>query len=98
MKRRCCPDGRAWLNPVEGAGLLDAYKIPDVPAILVRDPDEAVRLATPFLNNGTPVVVKILSPDIVHKSEVGGVRLNLERRKPSITPRQNSGSCARGSP
>ena len=70
-------DGRTWLNPVEVTGLLDAYKIPAVPAILAVDPDDAVRIATPFLNNGTPVVVKILSPDIVHKSEVGGVTLNL---------------------
>src|SRR4029079_12474603 len=47
------------------------------PAVLARDADEAVAVATPLLAKGTPVVVKILSQDIVHKSEVGGVRLNL---------------------
>jgi acetyltransferase len=69
--------GRTWLNPIEVTGLLDAYRIPVVPAVLARDADEAVRAAAPFLDAGTPVVAKILSQDIVHKSEVGGVRLNL---------------------
>src|SRR5581483_4940722 len=66
-----------WLDPVEVTGLLTAYEIPVTPALLARDPDEAARVAGPFLDDGHAVVVKILSPDIVHKSEVGGVRLNL---------------------
>jgi acetyltransferase len=45
--------------------------------VLARNPDEAVAAARPFLAEGSGVVAKILSPDIVHKSEVGGVRLNL---------------------
>src|SRR5262249_38449538 len=53
------------------------YSVPIAPALLARNADEAAAAARPFLAEGLGVVVKILSPDIVHKSEVGGVRLNL---------------------
>ena len=69
--------GRKWLNPIETTGLFGAYTIPIVPALLARTPDEAVAAAAPLLANRTTVAVKILSPDIIHKSDVGGVRLNL---------------------
>jgi len=48
-----------------------------VPALLARDGEDAVALAAPLLARNQAVVAKILSPDIVHKSDVGGVRLNL---------------------
>src|SRR5215471_8303147 len=66
-----------WLDPIEVARLLAAYSIPVTPALLARDPDEAAAVAAPLLAEGSTVVAKILSPDIVHKSEVGGVQLNL---------------------
>jgi acetyltransferase len=69
--------GSTWLDPIESAHLLEAYSIPIVPARLARDADEAAAAARPFLTEGSGVVAKILSPDIVHKSEVGGVKLNL---------------------
>ena len=69
--------GKAWLDPIEVDALLSAYAIPVAPVALARDPDEAARLSAPLLAGGQTAVVKILSPDIVHKSEVGGVRLNL---------------------
>ena len=70
-------DRRTWLDPVEIARVLSAYAIPVTPAKLARDAEEAVAAAMPHLAKDTPVVLKIQSPDIVHKSEVGGVRLNL---------------------
>src|SRR5262249_55251887 len=66
-----------WLDPLEITALLAAYGIPIAPAMLARDPDEAAAAAAPYIARGETVVAKILSPDIVHKSEVGGVRLNL---------------------
>jgi acetyltransferase len=69
-------DGRSWLDPIEVARLFAAYGIPIVPIVLARDPDEAGSAAAPFLASGG-VVVKIQSRDIVHKSDVGGVALNL---------------------
>ena len=74
---RTRPDGRTWLDPLEVGRLLAAYSIPIVPALLARDEDSAAAAAAPLLAEGSAVVAKILSPDIVHKSEVGGVRLNL---------------------
>ncbi len=68
--------GRVWLDPVEVANLMTAYGIPIASAALARDPDEAVAVARPLLASGA-VAVKILSPDIVHKSDIGGVRLHL---------------------
>jgi acetyltransferase len=70
-------EGRRWLDPLEAADVMTAYGIPTVPIVRAGTPDEAVAAARPFLAAGTPVVVKILSRDIVHKSDVGGVRLNL---------------------
>src|SRR5712691_5356431 len=69
--------GRTWLDPIDITQLLAAYSIPIAPALLARNGEEAAAAARPFLAEGSGVVVKILSRDIVHKSEVGGVRLNL---------------------
>ncbi len=70
-------EGRRWLDPLEIARLFQAYAIPIVPAMLARDGEEAAAAAEPFLAARNAVVVKILSRDITHKSDVGGVRLNL---------------------
>jgi acetyltransferase len=66
--------GRAWLTESEAKGLLAAYRIPVAESRTVADAEEAVTAAKAI---GFPVVVKILSPDITHKSDVGGVALNL---------------------
>jgi len=69
--------GRKWLDPLEAVQLFSAYGIPVTPAHLARDPHEAAAAAKAYLDAGQAVAAKILSPDIVHKSEVGGVVLNL---------------------
>jgi acetyltransferase len=70
-------DGRKWLDPFEVAELFKAYAIPIVPAVLAASPQEAASLSAQFLTDGGRVTVKIVSRDIVHKSDVGGVRLNV---------------------
>lgn len=70
-------EGREWLDPIEVKQVLDAYLIPIVPTIAAATPDEAAECAKPFFHEGIPVAVKILSRDIVHKSDIGGVMLNL---------------------
>lgn len=55
--------------------LLADAGIESAPERLVHSPDEAVAAAVEF---GFPVVMKIVSPDLAHKSDIGGVRLDLE--------------------
>lgn len=57
--------------------LLTAYRIVSVPVTLAPDPDGAAAAAWPLIAGGGTVVLKLVSPDVVHKSEVGGVRLGL---------------------
>jgi acetyltransferase len=54
--------------------ILRAYHLPDIPLRLARTSEEAVAFAQEL---GFPVVMKIASPDISHKSDIGGVMLNL---------------------
>ncbi|MEH2608723.1 bifunctional acetate--CoA ligase family protein/GNAT family N-acetyltransferase [Bradyrhizobium sp. AZCC 1693] len=70
-------DGRSWLDPIEVKRLLDAYDIAVVPIFAAADAEEAVAHANAILAQGSTVVLKIMSRDIVHKSDVGGVVLNL---------------------
>jgi len=70
-------DGRRWLDPIEIKRLLEAYEIDMVPTLAAADAEQAVAHATELFAQGHTVVLKIMSRDIVHKSDVGGVVLNL---------------------
>ena len=62
----------------EAVTLLDEAGIPVAAAKLAKSPEEATALARTF---ATPVVLKVASPDIAHKSDVDGIRLNLSTDK-----------------
>jgi acetyltransferase len=66
---------RKLLSTLESKAVLRAFRIPVTQTARADDAGEALVLAA---NLGYPVVMKIDSPDITHKSDVGGVRLNLE--------------------
>ena len=70
-------DGRQWLDPVEIARLFEAYQIPMLPTFAAADAGQAVAHASALFAQGATVALKILSRDITHKSDVGGVVLNL---------------------
>jgi acetyltransferase len=65
---------RSLLTGLETKALLRAFHIPMLPALPARSPNEALAAAE-YL--GFPVAMKIVSPDITHKSDVDGVRLNI---------------------
>ena len=70
-------DGRKWLEPIEIRRLLEAYDVAMVPTCAAADIEQAVAYANDMFAQGATVVLKIMSRDIVHKSDVGGVVLNL---------------------
>ncbi|HTR78368.1 MAG TPA: acetate--CoA ligase family protein, partial [Gemmatimonadaceae bacterium] len=67
-------EGRSPLSTMEVFTLLSAYGIATVDARRAHGPDSAARAAAEL---GYPVAMKIISPDITHKSDVGGVRLGV---------------------
>lgn len=70
-------DGRSILSEVEAKMLLASYGIPIVETKIAHDAKEAGKIAEAMLANGGSCVVKILSNEITHKSDVGGVHLAL---------------------
>ncbi|PID87115.1 MAG: acetyl CoA synthetase subunit alpha, partial [Chloroflexi bacterium] len=65
---------RTILTEYESKQILEAYGIPTVPTRLAKSADEAIKVAAEI---GYPVVVKLNSETITHKTDVGGVRLDL---------------------
>ncbi|MBM3879729.1 MAG: CoA-binding protein [Verrucomicrobia bacterium] len=66
--------GIQQVGEVEAKEILRAYDFHILDGVLARNADESVEVANRI---GYPVVLKISSPDIIHKSDFGGVRINL---------------------
>ena len=73
--QRVMARGDTKLNELEALELLNCYGIATAPARLVHDAQQAQASAAEL---GMPVVLKIVSPDIMHKTDVGGVRVGLQ--------------------
>jgi acetyltransferase len=65
---------RKLLSEMESKAILRAFRIPVAQTMVAHTPTESLLLAEQI---GFPIAMKIDSPDILHKSEVGGVRLNI---------------------
>ena len=66
--------GRTYLSPQEARSIAIAYGIPVPAETIARTAEEAVQA---FESMAAPVVLKVVSPDIAHKTDVGGVVTNL---------------------
>ncbi|MEM3640647.1 MAG: acetate--CoA ligase family protein [Candidatus Bathyarchaeia archaeon] len=73
--RRAAKDGRKHLLESEAKTVCMEYGVPMTKFQVARDEDEAVKFAGEI---GFPVVLKIVSPDVIHKSDVGGVFVDLK--------------------
>ncbi len=67
-------DGRDALTEIEAKQVFEAYDLPITKSRLATSEKEAVSIAKEF---GYPVVMKIVSPDILHKSDAGGVKVDI---------------------
>jgi acetate---CoA ligase (ADP-forming) len=71
-------DGRDSLTEIEAKEVFSIYGMPVTSTSLAKTEDEAVKLAEKI---GYPIVMKIVSPDILHKSDAGGVKVNVKDEK-----------------
>ncbi|MDR7035323.1 acetyltransferase [Methylobacterium sp. BE186] len=92
---RALAQGATWLDPGSVAELLAAYDIPSVPLTLAPDIDAAAEAAWPILARGETAALKVVSPDIVHKSDIGGVRLDLTSEADVRNAAREILACAR---
>jgi acetyltransferase len=79
--KEAAKQNREILTETEAKRLLENYNIPIVKTIIAATEDEAVAAASQI---GYPVVLKILSPQIVHKSDIEGVMLDINNRQEVI--------------
>ncbi len=68
-------EGRTLLTEFESKHILEDYGIPVVKTLIAYTPEEAVSMA---IQLGFPIVLKLFSQTITHKTDVGGVKLNLQ--------------------
>lgn len=68
-------DGRTYLTEIESKAIFRAYGLPVGQVELATSEEDAVNIANKV---GFPLVMKIVSPDILHKSDAGGVKVNIK--------------------
>ena len=78
LLRNALRDDRTLLTEAESKQLLAAYDIPTAKTLVATSVEEALQCAEQI---GYPVVLKLMSKTITHKSDVGGVRLNLQNEE-----------------
>jgi len=71
-------NGRDALTEMEAKQVFEAYKLPVTHSRVATSEDEAVKLAEEI---GYPVVMKIVSPQILHKSDANGVKVNIKNEE-----------------
>jgi acyl-CoA synthetase (NDP forming) len=71
-------DNRSYLMEHESKEILEGIGIATTGYLVARSEDEALAMSEKI---GFPVVLKIVSPDVVHKTDAGGVKLNLGTAK-----------------
>jgi len=67
-------EGRLSIGDAEARGILQGYGLAIPQSEIAKTPDKAIEIATRI---GYPVVLKIASPDILHKTDIGGVKVGL---------------------
>ncbi|MEJ6849354.1 bifunctional acetate--CoA ligase family protein/GNAT family N-acetyltransferase [Sinorhizobium fredii] len=75
--QRVAGEGRHMLNEPEAKMVIAAYGIPVPRTVIASSPEETERVAASLLEDATRVVVKLISMSITHKSDVGGVVLDI---------------------
>ena len=75
---RILQSGRTVASALESKAILAAYGIPTNKAVLAKDAAEVRTIAADVLKQAQACVIKIASPDISHKSDVGGVHIGLQ--------------------
>jgi acetyl coenzyme A synthetase (ADP forming)-like protein len=78
---RALAEKRGWLDPAETDALLDCYGIPRPRGVNVASPVQAGKAARGFKGN---VVLKAVAPELIHKSDVGGVMVGLSKGEVEI--------------
>lgn len=77
-------EGREMLTEREAKLIIGAYGIPVPEIIVAEDVDEVQHIAAQMLNNYPSIVVKLLAREISHKSDIGGVVLNLPTAEAAV--------------
>lgn len=76
--RRCIAAGRTRLGEIDGLELLKCYGFSTLPTTLAKDETSAMQIAEEI---GFPVVMKVVSPHILHKSDAGGVVVGVNGKQ-----------------
>jgi acetyltransferase len=93
--RQALDDGREWLDPAEVATFFGCYGIPFARTQAVPNAQAAAQASAEI---GAPVALKIRSRDVIHKSDAGGVALNVEPDQVEAAARQMNEKIAAALP